>query len=651
MKIFKYRAEIDGLRALAVIPVILYHAGFKLFSGGYVGVDVFFVISGYLITTIILAELEAGTFSLIHFWERRVRRILPALFVVMFACFIAAWIFYYPQDMKQFSKSLVAVSAFSSNIFFWLTNGYFDAGTELKPLIHTWSLAVEEQYYVLFPLFLMFTWKLGKSLMVGLLAVLFLISFNGSQWLSVTLPSFNFYMLPTRVWELLIGAFIAYYFANKDLNKLNNNIGQIGSLIGFLLIMYSTFAYDNQTPFPSVYTLAPTLGAALIIIFATHITVVGKLLGSKLFVAIGLISYSAYLWHQPMFAFARELNLHEPSMYLMSALAVLSFAIAYLSWKYVERPFRNKHRFTQKQVFIFAIVGTIFFIGLGYKGWKSFGYEFRLPEKERDNILFGSPSIFTGSPNFDSSCRDLLGMSKANGEICVATSKTPKILFAGDSHAMALFKSIYGNEVPIDDTLLIAESGCPLYPNLVNSKKKQDTCQSISDTILSTSLAHNSIKTVVLVNIMPTLNEGKSGFKFNEKVLNNREAFELGIDYMINKLLNMNKKVIYVMDVPRLKYHPRTCLQRLPLRTQLHSDCHYTTLDYKNERKNYMNEIIKLKKKYPNLAVVDPLNIFCDNKNCKLLYNNKSLYYDLTHISVYGSKLLLNHMKESYLLQ
>ena len=150
---------------------------------------------------------------------------------------------------------------------------------------------------------------------------------------------------------------------------------------------------------------------------------------------------------------------------------------------------------------------------------------------------------------------------------------------------------------------------------------------------------------------MPTLNEGKSGFKFNEKVLNNREAFELGIDYMINKLLNMNKKVIYVMDVPRLKYHPRTCLQRLPLRTQLHSDCHYTTLDYKNERKNYMNEIIKLKKKYPNLAVVDPLNIFCDNKNCKLLYNNKSLYYDLTHISVYGSKLLLNHMKESYLLQ
>ena len=165
----KYRAEIDGLRALAVIPVILYHAGFKLFSGGYVGVDVFFVISGYLITTIILAELEAGTFSLIHFYERRARRILPALFVVMFVCLPFAWFWLLPDAMKQFSESLVAVSTFASNILFWRTSGYFDTATELKPLIHTWSLAVEEQYYVLFPLFLMLAWKLGKRWIVGLL--------------------------------------------------------------------------------------------------------------------------------------------------------------------------------------------------------------------------------------------------------------------------------------------------------------------------------------------------------------------------------------------------------------------------------------------------------------------------------------------------
>ena len=213
----KYRAEIDGLRALAVIPVILYHAGFKLFSGGYVGVDVFFVISGYLITTIILAELEAGTFSLIHFYERRARRILPALFVVMFACLPFAWFWLLPSVMKTFSESLIAVSTFLSNFYFYNQSGYFEAAAELKPLIHTWSLAVEEQYYVLFPLFLMLTWKLGKRSIVGLLAIMFVISLASAQWLSIEHKSFDFFMLPTRGWELLIGAFIAFYYARHNI--------------------------------------------------------------------------------------------------------------------------------------------------------------------------------------------------------------------------------------------------------------------------------------------------------------------------------------------------------------------------------------------------------------------------------------------------
>ena len=361
----KYRAEIDGLRALAVIPVILYHAGLKLFGGGYVGVDIFFVISGYLITSIILAELDAGTFSLIHFYERRARRILPALFVVMFACLPFAWFWLIPQDMKSFSQSLVAVSAFTSNILFWKTSGYFDIATELKPLIHTWSLAVEEQYYVLFPPLLMLTWKLGKRWIIGLLAILFVISLACAQWLSVKDPSFAFYMLPTRGWELLIGAFIAFYYTHHTIKKHHHYIEQMGGLIGLMLIAYAIFFYNDQTPFPSIYTLAPTIGAALIIIFATHKTVVGKLLGSKLFLYIGLISYSAYLWHQPMFAFVRHRSLDEPSIYLMTALAISSFGLAYLSWRFIERPFRNKYCFTRKQVFIFAAISSILFAGIG----------------------------------------------------------------------------------------------------------------------------------------------------------------------------------------------------------------------------------------------------------------------------------------------
>lgn len=358
----KYRAEIDGLRALAIMPVILYHAGFKLFEGGYVGVDVFFVISGYLITSILLAELDAGTFSVVNFYERRARRILPALFLVMLICLPFSWFMLTPEGMKRFSSSYVAVLIFLSNVYFWGQSGYFDSATELKPLVHTWSLAIEEQFYFLFPLYLLLTWRLGKRWIIGLLCIVFLVGLTSAQWLYSTHPSFNFYMLPTRGWELLIGAFIAFYHVHHKFEKYNRNIEQLGSVFGLLLIGYSVFSYNNKTPFPSLYTLVPTLGAALIIIFASHKTVIGKLLGSKIFVAIGLISYGAYLWHQPMFAFVRESSLDEPNIYLMSAMAVLSFAFAYLGWEYVEKPFRNKHRFSRTKIFTYGAFCSVFLL-------------------------------------------------------------------------------------------------------------------------------------------------------------------------------------------------------------------------------------------------------------------------------------------------
>ena len=487
----KYRAEIDGLRALAVIPVILYHAGFKLFSGGYVGVDVFFVISGYLITTIILAELETGTFSLIHFYERRARRILPALFLVMFVCLPFAWFWLLPDAMKQFSESLVAVSTYASNILFWRTSGYFDTATELKPLIHTWSLAVEEQYYVVFPLFLMLTWKLGKHWMVGLLAVVFVISLVGAQWLSATHQSFNFYMLPTRGWELLIGAFIAFYYARHNIKKHNHNIEQAGSLIGLLLITYSVFAYNDQTPFPSVYALAPTLGAALIIIFATHKTIVGKLLGSKLFVAIGLISYSAYLWHQPMFAFVRERSFDEPSMYLMSVLALLSFGFAYLSWRYIERPFRNKHRIGQRKVFAYGALCSALFIGLGLTGYLSKGLTIRYTAEQREFINYFENSLpewqyftkidleekyrgkcnFYDIPKYRNKNSTGVPLNSIAFECFTKNNIKNKTVFIwGDSHAQQLYPGLKKYLANDWNILQVTSSGCPAKLNANDSK-------------------------------------------------------------------------------------------------------------------------------------------------------------------------------------
>lgn len=373
VKVLTYRREIDGLRALAVIPVILFHAGFEIFRGGFVGVDVFFVISGYLITSILLSEKETGTFSLLKFYERRARRILPALFVVMVTSVFFAWIWLLPRDMKDFAGSLAAVSIFSSNIFFWNASGYFDTVAELKPLLHTWSLAVEEQYYLLFPIFLMATWRLGKKSIVSALIVIFLVSLIMAQVNVYKYPAATFYLLPTRAWELLMGALVAFYlFGNTDRSP-SQLTRQAGATVGCLLIVFSAMYYDRYTPFPSLYALVPTIGASLIILYAAPSTIMGKLLGSRVFVGIGLASYSAYLWHQPLFAFARYRISPDLNLVAVSTLLLLTAILAYLSWRFIETPFRKARAFNSKRVLYVSTLGPVCFLTLGFVGYATEG--------------------------------------------------------------------------------------------------------------------------------------------------------------------------------------------------------------------------------------------------------------------------------------
>ena len=262
----KYRREIDGLRALAVLPVIFFHAGFTSFAGGYVGVDVFFVISGYLITSLIMSEKERGTFTLRGFYERRVRRILPGLFIVMLACLPFAWLWMLPGEIKAFSKSLVAVAAFVSNILFWREGGYFETPGAVKPLFHAWSLAVEEQYYVLFPLFLLLIWRWGKRWITVIGVTLAIFSLAVAVWASRNHPQGGFYLLPTRGWELLIGASVAIYFLNASqaavaARETASFVNEAGAALGLGFISFSVIAFDRSVPYPSLYTLACRLSA------------------------------------------------------------------------------------------------------------------------------------------------------------------------------------------------------------------------------------------------------------------------------------------------------------------------------------------------------------------------------------------------------
>ena len=309
---FTYRPEIDGLRAIAVAVVILYHAqitifGHQPFKGGFIGVDIFFVISGYLITSIILKELTTtGYFSFKYFYERRIRRILPALLFIMLVSLPFAWMYLVPSSFVDFSKSILYLLGFSSNFYFYYSGQQYGAESGfLKPFLHTWSLSVEEQFYILFPIVLLATFKYFRKYFIYILLFGFIVSLGLADWGSRNHPSFSFYVLPTRVWELLGGSILAYFETIKGHRSKHQALNLILPSIGLLLIGHSILFFDDKTFHPSFYTLSPIIGVCLIIWFSHKDELITKIISSKLFVGIGLISYSLYLWHYPIFAFSR----------------------------------------------------------------------------------------------------------------------------------------------------------------------------------------------------------------------------------------------------------------------------------------------------------------------------------------------------------
>ena len=399
----RYRPEIDGLRALAVLPVIFYHAGFGSFSGGFVGVDIFFVISGYLITSLIVQQTKEGNFSLMEFYQRRARRILPALFLVMFCSIPLAYFLMKPNQFEAFSGSLIAATLFFSNVLFYLETDYFGIASELKPLLHTWSLAVEEQYYLFFPLLVLFVGR-GKLLLflvyVGIFLSFTLSQFGGNlsvvypfiekEWLWMDVPNWAFFNTPTRIWEIMVGALIALYLIEKD--QFRGVIGELSGLLGLCLILVSIFAFEQTTPHPSIYTLAPVFGTGLIILGVSPNTFVGKILSTKVFVAVGLISYSAYLWHYPLFAFSKIAMVSDERFGVLNievVLILVTFFLAYISFRFIEKPFRDKEKITNKQVakillFLAVILVMVGVLGKSTSGLKDQYYEAILP----DNRIF-----------------------------------------------------------------------------------------------------------------------------------------------------------------------------------------------------------------------------------------------------------------------
>jgi len=466
-----YRREIDGLRSVAVIPVVLFHAGFQQFSGGFVGVDIFFVISGYLITSIIIAERDKGHFSLLKFYERRARRILPVLFFVLACCLPFAWAWMLPEQMASFARSIIAVCLFGSNFLFWHeSGGYFAAASEEQPLLHTWSLAVEEQYYMLFPLFVMLIWRFGRRALISSIAAVALASLLLAQYGSVNFETANFYLPNTRAWELLAGSLCAFLLTGGKHYKSN-----ILALAGLAIIVFSIFDYDQTTPFPSLYALVPVLGAVLIILFGSQGTLTARLLSTRPMVGIGLISYSLYLWHQPVFAFARIRSITEPSLVLMSILALASVGLAYLSWRFIETPFRKNSATqllpTPARILSAGGIAAVLFIAIGFYGTSSNGLQFRLPpaaltalaEQEHHDPVMDTCLFDKGEASLPHPVRDCL----------TKHSTSSKTILIGDSHAGAIGgEALRSFDAANVDLYVMAHSACVGFSGFYVSNPK-----------------------------------------------------------------------------------------------------------------------------------------------------------------------------------
>lgn len=620
---FKYRPDVDGLRALAVLPVLLFHAHLGC-TGGFVGVDVFFVISGFVISSLILKEVAAGTFSMVSFWERRIRRIMPALSVVVAAVLTAGWLFDLPEDFQTLAKSVMAQALMAANFFFWKGGNYFDPGVETKPLLHTWSLAVEEQFYLLFPLLLTLVirarpamwrrWILGGAVVSLILSIVWSYSSHNQR--------VAFYLLPARAWELLIGALLAIYSGRFSASR---PVGETCGFAGLGLIAGSVLFYDESTRFPGLAALAPCLGAAMIIASSeTRTSIVGRLLSFKPLVFIGLVSYPLYLWHWPLLVFAKYLFAYELNAGIRILLLLASLLLAVLSWRFFEMPFRQRRWLgTRRQIFAFAALVTVVFCVFSHLVDSSKGFPSRFSARVLAYAAMGDQN--DGFWDDISAERTLSGHFTDLGP--AKSDKPVSLLVWGDSHAKAI--------APVVDTLckefaehgiLVAHAATAPVLNYVSTHRVSLLGKSPAVAASVVALvAKQQIKKVIIVarwDLYPDSAE-----------------FKDDLIQTVRALMNSGAHVYVLKTVPI----PGFDAPRLAAITALRGG-DFETLGITKDQ--HQQSRAPLEQTFGQLAqmgatVLDPAEYFLNSRGIYgAMRNDDVLYFDTDHLTVEGAALL-----------
>jgi peptidoglycan/LPS O-acetylase OafA/YrhL len=636
-----YRPDIDGLRAVAILAVVFYHYGFWQFPGGFVGVDVFFVISGFLITRLIGGSLERHRFSLREFYERRIRRIFPALFVMLVFASVVAAVLLFPSDFKAYAQSLIATAVFASNLEFWREAGYFDIASAQKPLLHLWSIAIEEQFYLLFPALMLFC-RSRRALQVSV-GLLFVFSFAGSIWSVSNTPVAAFYLLPSRGWELLLGAALALDMVPAIRQQ---NAAELVAVAGAVLVCASVLLLQPWQPFPGLAALAPCLGAACIIHAGSLPTRVTRLLSLRPVVFVGLISYSLYLWHWPVIVYARNLLGGDPGPVGTAALIALSGALAVLSWHFVEKPFRGLATVDWRHLFAGAGSAMALALGLGVAVASANG----LPDRWQPEIRRILAEETNHEPRMDA-CFGLSADDVRSGRVCrfgSSHAEEPSFLLWGDSHADAILPAVQEVAAQRGRVGLFAGSDS-CAPLLGVTRSDALDCKAFNDAAMRVAL-QPEITEVILdarwgKNADQPASAGSSEIVLSDAVGSSFDVasrdgvFYRGLERVIAALHAAGKQVVIVAPVPESAWSVPRKLARLrlsgdrrPLMRSLSS--------FLQRQGFVLSAIGKMRERY-GVRVIYPHQILCATGTCHFALNDRPFYRDEHHLSVFGAMQLM----------
>ena len=631
-----YRPDIDGLRAIAVILVVGYHLFPKWFPFGFLGVDIFFVISGFLISNIIYKDLESNRFAFTTFYKRRIQRIFPALMLILLASTGAGFFFLFDDELKALASHILGATTFTENFRYWRESGYFDTSAETKPLLHLWSLALEEQFYFIWPLLLFISWKKRLNYR-AVVSSIGLLSFFLNIYTVQTDPFAAFYLPHNRFWELLLGSILVSVRPSAQSLSARN----VFSTMGSVLILLGIYLINNTIQYPGWWALLPTIGTSLIIFGGPSSWINYNLLSKKLLVGIGLISYPLYLWHWPLFSLARIINGAPCSLEARMGVLLISLALAWLTYRFVEKKLRRSSR---GKTIILILVSLLIIFGILGTFIQNF-YGFRLTSMNQK--LLDSDKWPDGQNHYGD-CMDHAFVKNSSGALCKMNVNTmSQAVLIGDSHAGDKALGIINAEKEMNWRVYSQPNCMPLYGIIIqqSSYHHPQGCDQRNKQIIEWISKTKEIKIVALTFASMFTEKTLASWQLKSKDFKGESLVDyihFGLNQTINILEGSGKKVIFLIDQPPLKSPVRDCI-----RNPLKSFCTMTRSEVHQHQLKLRQLISRLKEAHPHLVIIDPTSFFCPEQGCRYEYRDTLLYQDSEHLSVRGQMLFGEYFSRS----